>query len=247
MNHISTTDGAQTPRSKTPYSPPKPGAGVTTNPEQAVYVIPCGDGYSCLGFENARAHAAQISQALGRPELALTDVEFGQVSGYGKYLKACAAWGDSRQARTTYFDPGTPEAVCTVLERYRKSGRTLRVVLGDPDTGRDWHEEHDVVGRVGRSSGSLKIPLLVSGDESCGPALLTRCIVRLIDWETQRELYVHPNYAPPAMAIVPCEDARNPWEVTIDGQTHGRFSDIGKAGAYVGFMRGLSINPRCFQ
>jgi hypothetical protein len=98
-----------------------------------------------------------------------------------------------------------------------------------------------------RSGGRLKIPLLISEDEPGGPALLTRCIVRLIDWETQRELYVHPLYSPPAMGIVPTDDAKYPWTVTIDGKTQARFSDIGTAGAYVGFMRGVSVNPRCFQ
>lgn len=145
------------------------------------------------------------------------------------------------------FDPGTPEAVRRILERYRKSGDTLRIVLGDPETGRDWHEENDVVGTVGRSMGPMKIPLLIEKGERGGPAMLTRCIVRIIDWDSQRELYVHPQYQLPALAIVPNADAKYPWEVTIDGESQARFTDLGKAGAYVGFMRGLSgIKPRVF-
>ena len=43
---------------------------VTLYTEQSLYVIPCGDGYTCLGFDNARGHADQIAARLERPELA---------------------------------------------------------------------------------------------------------------------------------------------------------------------------------
>ena len=247
LNNITTAAGADAPRSKMPYSPPKAGTGVTLKPEQALYVIPSGDGYTCLGFENARAHAQQIADALGDASLAFTEGDFGQLSGYDKHERAIQAWCKSSKTKDTYFDPGTPEAVRRILERYRKSGDTLRIVLGDPETGRDWHEENDVVGTVGRSMGPMKIPLLIEKGEHGGPAMLTRCIVRIIDWDSQRDLYVHPQYQLPALTIVPNADAKYPWEVTIDGKTQARFTDLGKAGAYVGFMRGLSIAPRCFQ
>ena len=247
MIHSTASAFDEVPRSKTPYSPADPAAGITLNPDQAVYVIPCGEGYSCLGYENARAHAQQIADALATPSLAFTEADFGQPSGYTKYRQATQAWASSRKSTSTYFDPGTPEAVRRILERYRQSGDTLRVVLGDPDTGRDWHEENDVVGRVGRSTGSMKVPLLIEDAADGGAAILTRCVVRLIDWKTQRELYVHSKYKLPELAIVPREDDKYPWEVTIAGETQACFKDIGKAGAYVGFMRGLSIEPRCFQ
>lgn len=247
MNNITTAAGADGPRSNKPYASPDARAGVTLNPDQGTYVIPSGAGYTCLGFENARAHAQQIADAMGDPSLAFTEGDFGQLSGYAKHERATQAWCQSSKAKDTYFDPGTSEAVRRVLERYRKSGDTLRIVLGDPETGRDWHEENDVVGTVGRSLGSMKIPLLIQKGERGGPAMLTRCIVRIIDWESQREVYVHPQYKMPVLAILPKADAQYPWEVTIDGETQARFADLGKAGAYVGFMRGLSIEPRCFQ
>jgi hypothetical protein len=247
LNHSIPSAGADAPSGKTPYAHANHSAGVTLNPNQALYVIPCGEGYSCLGYENARNHAQQIADLLGDPSLSFTNADFGQLSGYEKHQRAIRAWCNSAKAKDTYFDPGTAVPVRKILERYRRSGDTLRVVLGDPETGRDWMDENDGVGTVGRSMGPMRVPLMVAKGERGGPALLTRCIVRLIDWETQRELYVHPRYQSPALAIVPNDDPEWPWEVTRDGQTQARFDDVGRAGAYIGFMRGLSVDPRCFQ
>jgi len=135
-----------------------------------------------------------------------------------------------------------------LAERYRVSGATVRVVMGDPDTGCDWLEEHHVLGTIGRSTGPMRVPLLIEPGERAGMAILTRCIVRIIDWDSQREVYVHPGYTVPAMVIAPEEepaDAR--WPVTVDGQVHARFKDYGQAASYFGFMRGLSVDPKCFR
>lgn len=247
MNQFPTAAEPGTPRSTTPNAEPAVGPSVTLNPNQALYVIPCGGGYSSLGYENARSHARQIADLLADPSLSFADADFGQLSGYEKYQHAIRAWCNSAKSKDTYFDPGTADPVRKFLERYRRSGDTLRVVPGDPENGRDWMDENDVVGTVGRSMGPMRVPLLVAKGERGGPALLTRCIVRLIDWETQRELYVHPRYQSPALAIVPNDDPERPWEVTRDGQTQARFDDVGRAGSYIGFMRGLPVDPRCFQ
>ena len=36
------------------------------NAEQQLYVIDCGEGYTCFGFANARNHANLIAHKLGR-------------------------------------------------------------------------------------------------------------------------------------------------------------------------------------
>lgn len=58
---------------------------VTLSPEQRLYVIPCGDGYTCLGFDNARGHADQIAARLQRPDLAFAPGDHGSLDGYAKY------------------------------------------------------------------------------------------------------------------------------------------------------------------
>jgi hypothetical protein len=48
------------------------------------------------------------------------------------------------------------------LETDRKNQRKIRLFYGDTQTGQSWFDEHDVVGRIGRSTGSIKVPLLVA-------------------------------------------------------------------------------------
>ena len=42
-------------------------------------------------------------------------------------------------------------------------------------------------------------------------------------------------------------DAARPWVVSRSQQAVARFQDIGKAGAYVAFMRGETVEPRVFR
>ena len=89
---------------------------VTLNAEQRLYVIPCGDGYTCLGFDNARSHADQIAARLQRPDLAFASSDHGSLDGYAKYQAAIAAWGRSQLTLQTYFDPGTDPKAARALE-----------------------------------------------------------------------------------------------------------------------------------
>ena len=132
---------------------------VSINAAQQRYVIECGEGYTCLGFANARDHANQIASKLSRANLAFTDEDYATLAGYDKYLKAIQAWSQSPLTRTTYFDPGTDSKAARVLESCRTHERKVRLILGDTSTGEPWLEEHDVIGRIGRSTGSLKVPL----------------------------------------------------------------------------------------
>ena len=212
---------------------------VTLNPDQRLYVIPCGDGYTCLGFDNARGHADQIAARLQRPDLAFAPGDHGALDGYAKYQAAIAAWGRSPLTQQTYFDPGTEPKAARALERCRRDRRKVRLVLGDTATGRSWLEEHDVVGRIGRSTGT---------DEDGGTAILTNCLLRLIAWDSGRDLYRHPAYRVPDLAIQRAPEQTDlPWQVLHDGTVVACFSDIGKAGAYLAFMCGETVEPRVFQ
>lgn len=222
-------------------------ANITLNAERQLYVLDHGDGYTCFGFANARDHANQMAERLKRPELAFGETDFGALSGYQKYLAAVDAWGQSALSRKTYFDPATDPKAARILERCRENGAKVRLIQGDTETGRTWLDEHDVVGRIGRSMGTLKVPLLVEPDADGGTAILTACLLAIVDWKSGEFLFRHARYRVPDLLIRPSDDAERPWDVLHDEQVVARFWDIGKAGAYVAFMRGETVEPRIFQ
>lgn len=220
---------------------------VTLNHAQRLYVIAFDSGVSCLGFDNARAHANQIAERLDQAELAFLASDHATLDGYAKYQRAIQAWGQSALSRQTYFDPGTPPEVARVLESCRKALDKIRLVLGDPSTGESWLDEYDVVGTIGRSTGSLKVPLLIEDGEHGGGSILTACVLCIIDWNSGRTRYRHAAYRPPELSIKPSNDAARPWAVLHRDKEVVRFGDIGKAGAYLAFMRGEPVEPRIFR
>jgi hypothetical protein len=98
-----------------------------------------------------------------------------------------------------HFD--TPEAVVNIIEDALRNRFEIRLRFGYGDTkdGRDWGEQCDTTGYIGRSSGTIKVPLLLSKITSHdGGSLLDHCIVRI---ESKRrkdhdftEVYRHPKY-----------------------------------------------------
>jgi len=220
---------------------------VTLDAEQRLYVIACDDSYTYLSFNNARGHADQIAVRLQRPELAFAPGDLGSLDGYAKYQAAIDAWGRSPLRKQTYFAPGTDPKAALALERCRRDRCKVRLVLGDTTSGRSWLEQHDVVGRIGRSTGLRKVPLLVEPDDDDSMPILTDRLLRLIDWHSGRDLYRHPAYRLPDLEILhDSEKADQPWQVLHDGIVVACFSDIGKAGAYVAFMCGETVEPRIF-
>lgn len=220
---------------------------VSVDSEQQRYVIDCGGGYSCLGFANARDHANQIAHQLGRSDLEFTEGDYATLAGYKKYSTAVEAWSRSPLTHKTYFDPGTDSKAAKVLESCRTHGRKIRLILGDTSTGEPWLEEHDVVGRIGRSTGSLKVPLLIEAGECGGTAILCTCLLAIIDWGSGDFLYRHAAYREADLSIQPSGNADRPWDVLRRNEIVASFRDIGKAGAYLAFMRGATIEPRLFQ
>ncbi len=220
---------------------------IRLSPDQHQYVIREDDGYSCLGYNNARDHANQIAHLMNRPELAFSVDDYATLAGYEKYQAAVAAWGRSPFSDRTYFDPHTEPVVRRVLESCRLAGAPVRLILGNPRTGQSWLDEHDVVGRIGRSTEWLKVPLLVPHGEDGGGAILTASVLGVVDWASGKVLYRYPNYLVPELLIEATDDKRLPWRVLHQGIDVARFDDIGKAGAYVAFMRGATVEPRIFQ
>ena len=98
----------------------------------------------------------------------------------------------------TSYDVRTPDEVVAILENARQNRTRLHVSLGEtggPEAGKDWLEENMVHGFIGRSTGSIKIPLLIHNRRSLGgPGLLDHCIVRIRTSSGGRILWQHPGY-----------------------------------------------------
>ena len=92
------------------------------------------------------------------------------------------------------FDARTNEKVCNIISRYcGNRGARLRLFYGDTETGKDWREVWDTVGYIGRSTGRVKIPLLIARADSIGGrAILDHCIVKITLGKVT--IYQHPKY-----------------------------------------------------
>lgn len=209
---------------------------VTVNPQQELFIVPADQGVSTLGFDYVFRQLKQLVAILNLP-IAVREEEKGTIGQFADYQRAI---DEARKANlgVTWFHPDTPIEVRRILERYRKSGRPLRLFYGDKETGRDWLEENDVVGTVGRSCGVLKVPILLAKGESWGVSILDDCVVKLADVESRKELWAHPNYQPPTMEIVAERQGRYTHAVYVGGEIHARFQSYAKAAQWVAFMAG---------
>jgi hypothetical protein len=100
----------------------------------------------------------------------------------------------------TTYDERTPRAVIDVLERARAEHLRVRIHYGDQGSGQDWGDVYDVAGYIGRSTGPVKIPLLIANSRSTGGgAILDHCIVRIrfANRKDGGDLYRHISYTRP--------------------------------------------------
>ena len=214
---------------------------ITLNVDKKLYVIRSEAGYSCLGFDNAVRDAAAIATLLNRQDLMPIEFEYASVSGYEKYLRALSAWESSLLSKKTWYIPGTPPNVINILEAYRSNKRLIRLFFGDGQTGRDYCEEWDVVGTIGRSAGSMKTPLLMADSSEGGGAISTNAIVRMMDVASNRELYRHPEYKVPQIRIEAGSDPelpQYPFVAYRDDDLVARFKTAFDAHEYRAFMVG---------
>lgn len=97
---------------------------------------------------------------------------------------------------TTYNDD-TPQSVISILRQYLREGQNKRLCLryGDVKTGKDWGDPR-MCGSVGRSTGPIKIPLLIKTRRSMGgEGLLENHIVDItVAGDPCANLYQHPKY-----------------------------------------------------
>ena len=141
---------------------------------------------------------------------------------------------------TSYHDQ-SPDEVIRVLESARQNRSRLHISLGDTASGRDWLEEFETHGYVGRSMGRVKVPLLIANTRSLGGAsILDHCIVRIRESAGGRVLWQHPDYHHGRLEIrqkaepVTLRDGRTlTVDVLRDGENHASFESIEKARRWV--------------
>jgi len=150
----------------------------------------------------------------------------------------------SDAARTlTIYDPNTPRDLVSILEGARMGRTRIRLFYGDRDTGRDWNEENDVEGYLGRTMGPIHCPILLKTTASSGGGIiLSACVVRVVT-AGKRVLWQHPKYhsLPFHISDTPSSDpanARWPIEVLRAGEVHARFTSWLEAERFVRKMTG---------
>lgn len=157
-----------------------------------------------------------------------------------------------RHPTGTYFHHDTPKAVVDAIVSAHFTGQRIRLWLGDKVTGKSWMDDYDVTGRVGRSMGPIKIPLLITapGDRG-GGAIMDNNIVRLM--VNGKEVYRHPKFNQPALTIGPgwSDEAHAPKDrmykaravgVYADGEPHAGFDSESKARRWIDFMEGRRMS-----
>ena len=142
------------------------------------------------------------------------------------------------------FHKSTPETVCAIIQTLYQNKHRVRFFYGDTSTGRDWCEENDVTGTVGKSTGTQPIPLLIHNSRSLGGGgLLDSSIVKIIDISTGVTLYQHPSYTCSKFEAVEGSDlpeyAAN---VTKDGEIYARCKSYASAYRLAAFMNGVRHN-----
>ena len=139
----------------------------------------------------------------------------------------------------TAYHKNTPDQVVSILDRCLSGGRNtrLRIFYGDTATGRDWHEEHDVTGYIGRSTGSIKVPLLINNTRSTGGgAILDDNIIKI--QHGNRVLYQHPIYNAGEITIADSDLPEYESNVLINGKIHARFKTTKQAERFAAFLKG---------
>lgn len=142
----------------------------------------------------------------------------------------------------TFFHPYTPESVARAIEQARTRDMRVRLWLGSTHTGRAWAESHDICGRIGRSMGPVKVPLLLHNARSRGgPALLDHCIVAVQNTKTREWLHRHPTFDPGLFRLADGDPFTVVWHppgITSAGEVRSRHKTAGAAARMAAFMRG---------
>lgn len=140
----------------------------------------------------------------------------------------------------THYPATAPDELILVLEDARINGRRIRLFYGDDETGIDFLEEYDIIGRIGRTGGIVKSPILLKRENSSGGPLISADIVlKVTDAKTKKVLYQHPMYQEPYF-VIRKNESKKMYDLIYNGQTHAvfPFGEEQRMENYIKFMKG---------
>lgn len=135
------------------------------------------------------------------------------------------------------YSEGTPDQVKIILEKELHSRNRIRLFYGDIETGQDWEEEYDMMGYIGRSTGTKPILLLIHNTRCYGgPGILTNCIVKIT--KNGNTLYQNTNYHHKQHNVIASDLPDYVEAVTANGELVARFKKQGQAQRWIDFIEG---------
>jgi hypothetical protein len=97
-----------------------------------------------------------------------------------------------KEVNGTSYDVRTPNKLINILENCRRNNTRIILDYGDTTTGKSWNEVYDVTGRLGRSRGNVKVPILLHNSRSIGgSSILDHCIIGIKESKGGKVLYSH--------------------------------------------------------
>ena len=121
----------------------------------------------------------------------------------------------------TFYNEKTKVEVINILEKIRYRGERIQIFYGDTETGKNWNEEYDTFGTIGKSSGRVNMPLLIANKKSIGGgAILTNCIIAIK--QSKNILYKANNFVEDTYEIVKGDIPKYPFNTFINGELYGR-------------------------
>ncbi|MFZ4582578.1 MAG: hypothetical protein ACOYM7_08000 [Paludibacter sp.] len=138
------------------------------------------------------------------------------------------------------FTSDTDIKVMHVINQLFKNKFRFRLWYGDTETGESWSEEYDTIGTVGRSTGTVKIPLLIKRSNSYGGmAILTGSIIKIVNIETGFALYVHPKFNQKQFYTLYAEPVNSDFmNVLCEGNIYASNLTVARACKLADFMNG---------
>lgn len=205
-----------------------------------------------------RANIDALENVLGITPTSTVELDAQELNA--AYVALTEQFARHPASQKTWFQPGTPVKLASVLEKARRDDTVVRLFFGDPETGKDSLQEWDVTGFVGRTNGTFQTPILCEAyateggglrSSPFGDVIRSRSVLRVLEVLTQKVLYQHPRYVLPDLRIEPASAveaaSKFPYAVVHaqDGkdETVANFQTTGDAHVYIGFMQGKCIRP----
>jgi len=120
-----------------------------------------------------------------------------------------------------FYSEKTNDKVINVLDNAYLNKKRVKLFYGDIETGKNWNEENDTFGTIGKSTGIVQIPLLIKTTRSYGGgAILTDCIIGIK--EGKNILYKADNFKTDLYTIENSDLKDYAKNTLINGELYGR-------------------------